>query len=97
MTKRASAPQGGGRRRWSLGTPFFAGDAGLVGLGGEVVAEVAQGVFEAAEDLVIGEIDEFVGEAFQDAVGRAAEGLEELLATFFTTFGGARSGRSGIV
>ena len=61
------------------------------------MAEVAEGVFEAAEDLVIGEIDEFVGEAFQDAVGRAAEGLEELLATFFTTFGGASSGRSGIV
>jgi hypothetical protein len=55
-----------------------------VGPGGEVVAEVAQGVLDLAEDLVVGEIDQFVGHAFEDGVGLAAEGLEELLTAGFT-------------
>src|SRR5262245_5009182 len=61
------------------------------------MAEVAEGVFDSAEDLVVGEIDQFVGQALQEGVGGAAEGLEEQLAACFTPLGGLVSGRSRIV
>jgi hypothetical protein len=68
----------------------------LVGLGSEVVTEVAQRVLDVAEHLVVGQFDECVGEAFEEAFGLAAEGLEELPAAFFTPLGGRRRCRSGV-
>ena len=53
-------------------------------LGGEVVAEVAEGDLDGAEDLVVGEIDQFVGQTLQEVVGLSPQGLEELLAPLFT-------------
>jgi hypothetical protein len=48
---------------------YFAGlQAGLVSLGGEVVAEVAEGVLDSPKRLVVGQIDEFVGQPFEDTV-----------------------------
>lgn len=57
-----------------------------MGLGRQCVTEVAEVVFERTEDPVIGEIDELVGQLLQKTVGVPPEGLEELLATSFTTF-----------
>jgi len=47
-----------------------------VGLGGEVVSEVAQGVLDGAEDFVVGEVDEFVGEALKNGTMLDTAGLE---------------------
>jgi hypothetical protein len=69
----------------------------LVDAGREVVTEVAEGVFERAEDPVVGEIDEFLGEAFEEGVSLDAQGREELLAPRFTFLRGRRSSRRGIV
>jgi hypothetical protein len=55
-----------------------------VGAGGQVVAEVAEGVLDGAEELALGQVDECVGHAFEDGVGVAAEGLEDELAALFT-------------
>ncbi len=55
-----------------------------MGVGGEVVAEVAQGVLDRSEGFVVGQIDEFVGQAIEDAVGLAAQGRKDLLTAFFT-------------
>ena len=68
-----------------------------MGPGGEVVTEVAERVLDGPEDLVIGQVDEFVGEALEEAFGLAAEGLEELLAAFFTPLRGRGRSRSGLV
>jgi hypothetical protein len=66
-----------------------------MGLGGEAVREVAQGMLDGAKGLVVGEIDEFIGQAFEEAVRRAAEGFAEVAAAFFTPLGCLRSGKGG--
>jgi hypothetical protein len=68
-----------------------------VGAGGEVVAEVAEGVLDGAERLVIGEVNECVGHALQDALGLGPQGLEELLTAFFSPLRGLVSVRRGFV
>jgi hypothetical protein len=61
-----------------------------VGVRGEVVADVAEGVLDLPEGLVVGEVGQLVGEALQERV--VAEGLEDALAAFFAPF---RDGVSG--
>ena len=68
-----------------------------MGAGGELKAEVAQGVFDRPEDLLLGQIDQFIGQAFENGFRLATESLEELLATCFTVLGERRSSRSGFV
>jgi hypothetical protein len=65
--------------------------------GGEVVTEVAQGVFEMAEHLVVGKIDEFVSQALEENVGLAMESGEELLTPHFATLRGLFNVRRGFV
>ena len=60
----------------------------------EVVTEIAQGVFDGAEALVVRQIDEFVGQTLDEGVGRAAQGLHELLTSCVTPFRDRFSGRS---
>jgi hypothetical protein len=57
-------------------------------VGGEVVAEIAQGGFECPEDLVVGQIEELVGESLHEGVGLVLESGEELLPPCLTPFGG---------
>lgn len=64
---------------------------------GEVVTEVAEGSLDGTEDLVVGEIDEFVGEAFEEVVGRPPQGLKELLTPRFASLRGRVRSRSGFV
>ena len=52
--------------------------------GGEVEADVSEGVLDSSERLVVGKIDEFVRQAFDDTVSLALESLEELLTPLFT-------------
>ena len=66
-----------------------------MGAGGQVVAEVAQGVLDGAEELSLGQIDECVGHAFADGVGVAAERREEEPAALFTALRGRGSVRRG--
>ncbi len=51
--------------------------------GDELAADVAEGIFQRAEDLVIGQIDQFIGESIQSDLGFAAEGLKDELASLF--------------
>jgi hypothetical protein len=55
-----------------------------MGSGEELVTDVAEGRFDRAEDFVIGQIDQFVGESIQRGLGFAAEGLKDELASLFT-------------
>jgi hypothetical protein len=55
-----------------------------MGVAGQVVAQVAQGVLDGAEQLAVGQIDEFVGHAFEDGVGLSVKGLEDVLTALFT-------------
>jgi hypothetical protein len=55
-----------------------------MGAAGQVVAQVAEGVLDGAEQLAVGQIDKFIGHAFEDGVGIAAQGLEDVLTTLFT-------------
>jgi hypothetical protein len=68
-----------------------------MGLGGEVVTEVAQGGFDGAEDFVVGQIDQFIGEAFEEGIGLATQGLKELLTPLFASFRDLGRGREGFV
>jgi hypothetical protein len=60
----------------------------LVSVRGEVVTEVAEGCLDGAEDLVVGKVHEFVGEALEEVVGRPPQGLKELLTPRFTPLRG---------
>ncbi len=55
-----------------------------MGAAGQVVAQVAEGVLDGAEQLAVGQIDQFIGHAFEDGVGIAAQRLEDVLTTLFT-------------
>jgi len=66
-----------------------------MGAGGQVMAQVAEGVFDGPKPLALRQIDEGVGPAFEDGVGIAAQGLEEMLTTLFTVLCGLVSSRSG--
>ncbi len=68
-----------------------------MGPGGEVVTEVAEGVLEGAEPLVVREIDEFVGQAFQEGVGVTTQRREELLAALITSLRSRFGGGRGVV
>jgi hypothetical protein len=68
-----------------------------MGAGGEVVAEVAEGVLDLSEDLVVGQIDQRVGAALQEDVGLTPEGLQDLAAPLITPFRGVLSIRRGFV
>ena len=64
-----------------------------MGVGGEFVPEVAEGVLDLAEGLVVGQLGEFVGHAFEGGV--ATEELEDTLAAGVATgfqFGPLSSG-----
>lgn len=54
---------------------------------GEVVGEVAEVVFDLAEGLVVGEIDESLGHLAEDVLGVGAELLEQGLEAPFTVLG----------
>jgi hypothetical protein len=64
----------------------------LVGGGGQVVGQVAQVVFDLAEGLVLGEIDEALGHLAEGVLGVRAEAGEEVLDTGFAVFGGPGRG-----
>jgi len=66
-------------------------------VGGEVVAEVAEGVFDLAEPLVVGQIDECISHAFEQFVGAVAQCLADLLTTHDTVLCDRKSGRSSWV
>ena len=68
-----------------------------MGAGSEVVTEVAEGMLDGAEDLVVGEIDEFVGETLQEGVSLAPKSREDVKASRFTPFRGVMRGRRGFV
>jgi hypothetical protein len=56
-----------------------------MGLGGEVVTEVAEGGLDGPEDLIVGEIDQFVHQTLQEGIGLAAEGRKQLLPPLFAS------------
>jgi hypothetical protein len=56
-----------------------------MGLGGEVVTEVAEGGLDGPEDLIVGEIDQFVHQTLQEGIGLAAEGRTQLLPPLFAS------------
>ena len=68
-----------------------------MGFGGEFVSEVSERVFDGPEGLVLGQVHEFVGHAFEDGVGIAAQCGEDLLTTLLTLRSGLVRGRSGFV
>ena len=65
-----------------------------MGVGGEFVPEVAKGVLDLAEGLVVGQVDERVGHALEGGV--VTEKVEDMLATGITVFRDRRSSRRGI-
>jgi hypothetical protein len=52
--------------------------------GNELVADVPEGVFDGAEDFVVGKIDQFVGESLEGGLGFGAEGVKDELASCFS-------------
>jgi hypothetical protein len=68
-----------------------------MGLSGEVVTKIAEGGFDGAENLVVGEIDQFIGQAFEEVVGLSTQGLKELPTPLFAPFRDRVSGRGGFV
>ena len=59
-----------------------------MGGGGQRVRQVAQVVFDLAEGLRFGEIDEALGHVAEGLVGLGAEAAEEGLDAGFAVFGG---------
>jgi hypothetical protein len=51
----------------------------LVGVGGQLVGEVAEVVLDLSEGLVFGQIDEAFGHLAEELVGVGSELLEEIL------------------
>jgi hypothetical protein len=67
----------------------------LVGGGSELLAGVAEFVFDGAEELRVGLIDEGLGHDAEGAFGGGAELLDEGLDAGFTIISGRMSGRGG--
>jgi hypothetical protein len=63
-----------------------------MGGGGQVVGQVAQVVFDPAEGLVFGKVNEALGHAAEDLFGVGPELAEEGLDTGFAVIGGLRRG-----
>jgi hypothetical protein len=69
----------------------------LVSGGSQFVAPVAQLVLDAAEGLVVGQVDQPFGHPVGDGIGGRAEPLAEGLETLFTPFRGlGSSGNRGV-
>jgi len=64
---------------------------------GEFVSEIPEGVLDGAEDFVIGEVNQFVRQAFENSVCVTAQGGEYLLATVFAFWSGRVRGGGGFV
>ena len=65
-----------------------------MGIRGEFVPEVAEGVLDLAEGLVVGQLGERVGHAFEGGV--ATEEFEDTLATGKAIFGDRGSSKRGV-
>jgi hypothetical protein len=60
----------------------------LVGGGSQGMGQVAQVVFDLAEGLVFGQIDEALGHLAEDLIGLGAKATEKGLDAGFAGFGG---------
>ncbi len=56
----------------------------MMNTGNEGVTEIPKFVLDLAKELVVGKINEFVGESIENGIGFAAESVEDQLATLFT-------------
>jgi hypothetical protein len=68
-----------------------------MGFAGKFVSEVPEGVFDGAEEFVIGEFDQFIRHALQDGIGITTQGGEDLLATVFALLSGLVRGGGGFI
>lgn len=66
-----------------------------MGVGRELVGQVAQVVLDLAEGLVLRQIDEAFGHLAEDAFGIGPQLLEEVLDTGFAVLCGLRRSRNG--